>query len=268
MDWRLIQQERVGGPTAMALDEVAAETVASGGPATARLYRWTPSTVSLGYGNDADIVDWEHCSENAVDVTRRQTGGGAIYHDGVGDVAYSIIAPATEFPSDVTECYRELLEPVLAAFEAVGANVGFADGESDPLWKPLCYLRGLDPAHDLVGPGGRKIAGNAQYRTREAVVQHGSLTFDSDSEAHLACFSDPPISAARFADRVCGITDIVGSNTIDRSTFVDELTGALADWAGADRGSWTDAELARAETLCREKYDHDRWVRSRTDPPD
>jgi lipoate-protein ligase A len=266
MDWRLIPEERVDGATAMALDEVAAETVASGGPATVRLYRWTPSTVSLGYGNDAEIVDRSYCAENDVTVTRRQTGGGAIYHDGFGDVAYSVVAPAAEFPSDVTESYRELLTPVLSAFEAVGADVGFADGRSEPLWEPLCYLLGLDPAHDLVGPDGRKVAGNAQYRTREAIVQHGSLTFDAVPAAHLAPFVDPPVSAGEFADRVCGVTDIVGSEAIDRSAFVDSLTESLAGWADADRGTWSDAELERAERLRREKYDHDRWVRSRTDP--
>ncbi len=266
MEWRLIPEERVGGPTAMALDEVAAETVASGGPATVRIYRWTPSTVSLGYGNDAEIFDGRYCSEHGVDVTRRQTGGGAIYHDGFGDVAYSIIAPRSAFPGDVTESYRQLLAPVFSAFEAVGADVGFAEAESEPLWKPLCYLLGLDPAHDLVGPDGRKIAGNAQYRTREAIVQHGSLTFDADPDAHLSCFVDPPVSAADFAERVCGLTDVLGPEPPDRSTFVEALTDSLAEWADADRGSWSDAELARADGLCREKYGHDRWIRSRDDP--
>ncbi len=264
MDWRLIPEERLGGPTAMALDEVAAETVSAGGPATVRLYRWTPSTVSIGYGNDADVVDWAHCSDNEVDVTRRQTGGGAIYHDGFGDVAYSIIAPASEFPSDVTECYRQFLDPIFAAFDGVGADVGFAGDRSKPLWKSLCYLLGLDPVHDLVGPDGRKIAGNAQYRTRDAIVQHGSLTFDSDPDAHLACFADPPISATEFAERVCGLTDVLG-DAFERSTFVDRLTESLAEWADAERGSWTESERDRAAELCETKYDADRWVRQRID---
>ncbi len=268
MDWRLIPEERVDGSVAMALDEVAAETVSSGGPATVRLYRWTPSTVSLGYGNDADVVDWRHCAARGIDVTRRQTGGGAIYHDGVGDVAYSIIAPASAFPSDVTECYRRLLTPVFAAFEAVGADIDFAAERSEPLWTPLCYLLGLDPAHDLVGPDGRKIAGNAQYRTRDAIVQHGSLTFDSDPDAHLSCFVDPPVSSTEFADRVCGLTDVLGDDAPERSTFVTRLSESLAEWADADRGSWSDAELARAEAFVDEKYGNDRWIRERTDPFD
>lgn len=265
MEWRLIPEERLGGPTAMALDEVAAETVASGGPATVRLYRWTPSTVSLGYGNASDVVDWAYCDEHAIDVTRRQTGGGAIYHDGFGDVAYSIIAPRSAFPGDVTACYRELLTPVFDAFDAIGADIGFAESESGTLWEPLCYLLGLDPAHDLVGPDGRKVAGNAQYRTREAIVQHGSLTFESDPVAHLGPFADPPVSADDFADRVCDLTDVL-DDPPDRSAFVDRLTGSLAEWADAESGTWTDAERDRAAELCESKYGADRWVRDRTDP--
>lgn len=265
MDWRLIPEERLEGPLSMAFDEVAAETVATGGPATVRLYRWTPSTVSLGYGNDGSIVDWTYCEESEVDVTRRQTGGGAIYHDGFGDVAYSIIAPRSAFPGDVTECYRQLLAPVLAAFEAIDAGVGFADSEAAALWEPICYLRALDPAHDLVAPDGRKIAGNAQYRTREAIVQHGSLTFGSDPEAHLAPFVDPPIDTEAFADRVCGLAGIEGVDA-GRSAFVDRLEAELASWADADPGAWTDAECDRAAELRERKYGHDRWVRDRVDP--
>ncbi|WP_299235847.1 lipoate--protein ligase family protein [Natronomonas sp.] len=266
MEWRVIPEEQLGGPTAMALDEVAAETVASGGPATVRLYRWTPSTLTLGYGTDPSVVDWTHCRNRDIDVTRRQTGGGAIYHDGFGDVAYSIVAPASEFPGDVTECYRRLLAPVVDAFESVGAEVGFAPAESPSLYDPLCYLRGLDPAHDLVGPDGRKIAGNAQYRTREAIVQHGSLTYESDPEAHLACVADPPLSPAEFGDRVCGLCDVLGEAAPERSAFVEELTASLTAWADAEFGSWTDAERDSAAALCERKYDHDRWVRSRSDP--
>ncbi|QLD89998.1 lipoate--protein ligase family protein [Natronomonas salina] len=279
MDWRLITEELLDGPMAMALDEVAAETVAAGGPATVRLYRWFPSTVTLGYNNDADIVDWEHCDDWGVSVTRRPTGGGAIYHDTSGDVAYSIIAPADEFPSDVTECYREFLQPILAAFEAVGVDVDFADEEKAGLWNSLCYLLPLDPAHDLVGPDGRKIAGNAQYRTRDAVVQHGSLTFEVNTDQHLGCFEDPPVTPEEFDARVCGLHELVsvddvvetglgafGGYDVQRSKFVSNLEDALADWAGAEESEWTDEELERGRELVETKYGNDEWIRDRNDP--
>jgi lipoate-protein ligase A len=281
MDWRLIPEEMQDGAMAMAFDEAAAETVASGGPATVRLYRWMPSTLSLGYGTDASVVDWDFCEKWNITVTRRPTGGGAIYHDTTGDIAYSIIAPADEYPGDVTECYRAFMQPILDAFDACDIDVSFADEEREALWSPSCYLRAIDPAHDLTGPDGRKIAGNAQYRTRDAIVQHGSLTFDVDAEKHLGCFEDPPVTPEEFEDRVCGAVESVeyeetvetglgnfGGYDLQRSRLVAELEDALAEWAGAEKGEWTDAEWDRAKEISGGKYRTDEWVRDRTDPLD
>ena len=279
MDWRLIPEETLDGAVSMAFDEAAAGTVAAGGPATVRLYRWMPSTLSLGYGNDVDVVDRTFCEERNITVTRRPTGGGAIYHDSAADIAYSIIAPAEAFPGDVTESYRQLLEPILDAFERFGLEVTYADADREAVWSPACYLRALDPAHDLVGPDGRKIAGNAQYRTRDAVVQHGSLSFDVDAETHLGCFENPPVTPEAFTDRVCGAVEFreyeeavetgfgtFGGYDLLRSQLVTELEESLAAWADADEREWTDAETERARDIADRKYRADEWVRERTDP--
>jgi lipoate-protein ligase A len=281
MDWRFITEQMLDGAASMAADEVAAETVAAGGPATVRVYRWVPSTLSLGYGNNADVVDWGFCDDFGFTVTRRPTGGGAIYHGSAGDVAYSIIAPAEAFPGDVTESYRELLDPVLDAFDRFGVDVAFPDAARAGAWSPACYLRDLDPAHDLVGPDGRKIAGNAQYRTRDAVVQHGSLSFDVEAETHLNCFADPPVSPAEFEAHVCGALEFVEHEDVvetgagamagydlQRSRFVADLEDALRAWADAEDGDWTEAERARAAEIADEKYRVDAWVRGRSDPLD
>ena len=74
--WRLIREEARPGPLCMALDAVAAETAAAGGPRTVRVYRWSPATLSLGYRTDAAVVDWAFCEREGIDVVRRPTGGG------------------------------------------------------------------------------------------------------------------------------------------------------------------------------------------------
>ena len=266
-EWRLVRDEARPGPMQMALDEVAAETAAAGGPRTVRVYSWAPSCLSLGYGQDPDTVDWDACEERGVDVTRRQTGGGGIYHDARGDVSYSLAVPRSELPGDLVEAYHVLCEPLLRALSRLGVPAGYADRELPALYEPACYLRGLHPAHDVVafegegeGEGVRKLSGNAQYRRRDAVVQHGSLTHEARPGAHLGVFAAPGVGTGAFADRVAGVAEFAA---VWRADVVGALEDAFAEWADATVGRWTDDELRRARERASEKYEDEGWVRRR-----
>jgi len=287
-DWRLIREEVVGGASAMAHDEIAARTAAEEGLGTVRLYQWLPSCLSLGYQQDPDTVDWEFCRSNGIDVVRRPTGGGGIYHDTHGDIAYSIIAPADVVPGNLEETYELFCEPLFAAFEELGVPATFADEPAESLYEPSCYLRGIDPAHDIV-IDGKKLAGNAQYRTRDAVVQHGSISFEVGAERHLSCFADPPVDAETFRERVAGLNEsanterdtpvdsqhvgMMDSLNLERDRAVRTLEDSLAAWCGIERDGfvddeWTDEEREAARDLADEKYRSEAWTRDREDPTD
>jgi lipoate-protein ligase A len=256
LDWRVIGEATDDGPTTMALEEIAAETAAAGGPATVRVYTW-PDVLSLGYNQDPDTIDWGFCEREEVGVTRRPTGGGAIYHDHYADLSYSIVAPADAVPGDLMDCYRLFCEPVLDAFERIGVDASFVDAERDAVHQPACYLRALHPAHDIVGPDGRKLGGNAQYRRKDAVVQHGSLSVSLRPERHCGCFADTPDVDA-FRERVGAIDEYVD---VARSDVVESLRETLAEWVGAYEGNWSEAERTRARERAESKYTTDEWVR-------
>ena len=261
-EWRLVREESRRGPLNMALDEIAARTAAEEGLRTVRVYQWDPSTLSLGYRQDPDTVAWDYCEREGVTVTRRPTGGGGIYHDRFGDISYSIVAPADELPGDLMETYELLCEPVFDAFERLDVDARFTDEKLPEIHQPACYLRELHPAHDIVA-NGRKISGNAQYRRKDAVIQHGSLKFDLDAERHLATFADPDTSPAQFRERV---TTINREADVTRAETVEAVEESLQEWADADEGSWTDDELARAEERAEKKFESEAWVRDREDP--
>ncbi|QIO22014.1 biotin/lipoate A/B protein ligase family protein [Haloarcula sp. JP-L23] len=256
LEWRVVGEESHDGPLTMALEEIAAETAAEGGPATVRVYTW-PDTLSLGYRQDPDSIDWAFCEREGIGVTRRPTGGGAIYHDHYADFSYGIVAPADAVPGDLMACYELFCEPILDAFESIGVDADFVESERDAVHQPACYLRALHPAHDVVGPDGRKLAGNAQYRQKDAVIQHGSLSVSTRPERHCDCFTGKPDPEA-FRERVGAIDAYVD---IDRETVVEALRETLAEWVDADAGGWTDDELSRARERAESKYQTDEWVR-------
>jgi lipoate-protein ligase A len=267
-EWRVIREEARPGAMQMALDEVAAGTAVESGVRTVRVYRWAPSCLSMGYRQAPSSVDWDFCEREAIDVTRRQTGGGGIYHDEFGDVSYSIVAPADELPGDLMESYEQLCEPVLEAIRSVGVDAGFAETEQPAIHQPACYLREIHPAHDVfayetTADGdrvGRKLSGNAQYRQRDAVIQHGSITFDHAIDRHLGVFADHDVTPAQFRERVTSVHEQTG---VDRDAFVHALEDHLADWCDADPGAWRDDELDAAADRATEKYAADAWVRDR-----
>ncbi len=260
-EWRLIPEESRPGPMQMALEEVAAETAAAGGPRTVRVYSWEPSTLSLGYQQEESTVDWDVCEQEEITVTRRQTGGGGIYHDSTGDISYSIVAPTTELPGDLMECYELLCAPIFDAFERMGIDAAFAADRQPSIYDPSCYLRKINPAHDIVAGG--KISGNAQYRQRDAVIQHGSLSYAVDPDRHLGVFRTEEITADQFTERVTSIREQAG---IDRAAAVDAVETALASWAAAVEGEWTNDELEQAREIAEQKYASEAWNRDRVDP--
>lgn len=256
-EWRIIPEEGHPGAVNMALDAVAADTAAGGGPRTIRLYRWTPSTLSLGYNQPADSVDWDYCRDSGIHVTRRPTGGGGIYHDDYGDISYSIVAPADELPGDLMDTYDLLLTPVLDALRRMGLSAGAAENAQPALHEPACYLRAINPAHDVV-VDGRKLSGNAQYRRKDAIIQHGSIMYARAVERHLGVFVDHGVSREAFRDRVTSIREQVG---IPRGDAITALEAAFRDWADPDLGAWTDEERRAATRKVDDRFGADSWIR-------
>ncbi|SDR19166.1 lipoate--protein ligase family protein [Natronobacterium texcoconense] len=265
-EWRLIRDDPRNGATQMALEEVAARRALEDDLRTVRVYSWEPSTLSLGYRQDAASVDWEYCDREGIDVTRRQTGGGGIYHDRYADISYTIVAPADEVPGDLMDCYALFCEPILEAFDRMGVDADFAAAKQESIYYPSCYLRDINPAHDVVAPASadadaQKISGNAQYRQRDVVIQHGSLSYDLEPDHHVGVFDpEDPIGTETFADRVTSIREQAG---IDRDEAFETIGDALGDWCDADEGGWERDELEAAGELADRKYGADSWIRNR-----
>jgi len=135
-------------------------------PNTIRLYRWNPSAVSVGRFQDVQKeVRLEHCIADSVDVVRRITGGGTVYHDANDEITYSIVARKQDLGTqDINEVYNKIYAGFARGVEILGVKADFN--------------RGNEKACPNLSVKGRKISGSAQAHKKGVVLQHGTLLLE------------------------------------------------------------------------------------------
>lgn len=169
--WRLLKLETHDAATNMAIDEAVLRSRIRGNvPNTIRFYRWNPSAVSIGrFQNVHNEVNLENCEKYGVDVVRRITGGGAVYHDSQDEITYSIIVGRADLRvEDVTAAYNKICNGLTNALGLLGVRADFNPG--DPKNCPN------------ISVNGRKISGSAQSFKGDVVLQHGTLLLSVDLE--------------------------------------------------------------------------------------
>jgi lipoate-protein ligase A len=187
MQCRLIRDTPSDGVWNMAVDEAVLRHAAAGDAPTLRLYGWKSATLSLGYFQSlADRA--RHGPSADCPVVRRSSGGGALVHD--RELTYSLVIPRRERLAEhriaglqLYQIVHESLVDALAAL-AVAASL-YGPVSRDPSRKEkaapfLCFERRT--AGDVIVEG-HKIAGSAQRRNREAILQHGSVLIDRSPAA-------------------------------------------------------------------------------------
>ena len=138
-----------------------------------RFYAWRPYAVTLGYNQDVSGIDMLKCSSAGIDVVRRPTGGRAVFH--AEEFTYSFFA---ESAAQNAELYRMVHEVIQLALERLGIQADFCRSTlsrspggvaSGPV---SCFT--ASARHELQ-VAGRKLVGSAQRRSRNVLLQHGSL---------------------------------------------------------------------------------------------
>jgi lipoate-protein ligase A len=244
MRWRVIPLHTTDAFTAMAIDEAVSESVASGkSDPTIRFWRWKPSAVSIGYFQSMnDEVDTHACKEAGVDVVRRRTGGGAVYHDYDGEITYSVVGQENIFPAGIRESYQQICGWVVSGLGRLGIDAQFV------------------PINDIVA-GGKKISGNAQTRRGGVLLQHGTVLHDLDVKK---MFSLLKISQEKISDKMIKAVEDRVTRVLDhKQVSIEETYKALLDGFTQNKewgmGELTQDELARAKELANSRYRDEKW---------
>jgi lipoate-protein ligase A len=251
--WRYLPLSTNNAATNMAIDEAILNArIAGQVPNTLRFYRWQPSAVSVGKNQNPEAeVYLDTCKQLGVDVVRRISGGGTVYHDFEGEVTYSVVAKTSDLgTNDITTVYVKIYGAITDALRLLGVPADFSSGDAKNC--PNLTVN------------GKKTSGSSQTITRGVVLQHGTVlrSVDLPKMFQLLCLKDASCTqAADIAKRK--ITSI--QNELGHKISPDTVANALAQGFKAilkiqlEESELTPNEKETASKLYKEKYTNKEW---------
>lgn len=149
----------------------------SGSP-TLRVYQWEPYCISLGANQQLNSLDQEKTLSAGFDIVKRPTGGRAILH--AEELTYSVVYP-TSMEKSPKKIYREInlalrnalvnFNPVLDKIELEHTQPHFPSFYKETK-STLCFAVS---AMNELNFAGKKVAGSAQRKIGNIILQHGSI---------------------------------------------------------------------------------------------
>ncbi len=214
----------------MAIDEVLMESQDEpNADPILRIYSWERPAYSIGYFQSVGAVASRFgCGQKKLEVVRRPTGGGLVFHGQDMTFSLSLKNPNPFLPAEAKASYLKVNEVLLKAFKTFYPSMDFMDCKFVPSGRstldtvcfetPTCY--------DLVW-NGKKRVGSSQRRKAESFLHQSSVFLDKPS-----------------------------------SELVPALLKAFQEsWAIEFRTTrLTEAELSRAEKKVREIYTSPDWA--------
>ncbi len=244
--WKLIRGEPVAAAVNHAIDEVITRHVGAGDrQPTLRFWdRLEPEIVIGRFQSVRNEVDEPVAKELGVPVTRRMTGGGAMYVEVPNIITYSIYAPPDLVAGmSFVDSYAFLDDWVIRALRSLGIDAWY------------------EPINDITSTGG-KIGGAAQARRFGAVLHHVTMSYDMNSDRMLKVLR---IGKEKLSDKgIASAAKRVGplrlQTQLPRQTIIDHMIDEFVTAYGAEEDVVTDEEMAAAEDLTRSKYGTDEWT--------
>lgn len=197
-------------------------------------------TIVIGQNqNTEEEINKKYVLDNGINIVRRNTGGGAVYHD-LGNLNYSFI---TDLKNAEELTIEKFTKPIVEFLHSLGLNAELS-GRNDIL---------ID---------GLKVSGVAQRVVDKRILHHGTLLFDSNLDAiGLALNTDvdkfSSKSTKSVRSRVCNI-----NNFLNEKISINEFWLRLKDFLLRTSYSTlilSDNEIAKINEIKHSKYDTWEW---------
>lgn len=250
----MIDSGRCPAPFNMALDEALALSVRKGdSPAVLRLYGWERPSITLGRFQKTADIDLGYCMRKGIPVVRRPTGGRAVLHD--EELTYSFSSgTAGRFARGLRDSYRLISDAVSQALRDIGlaAEVKGRPEKGHVLaGSPLCFQ---SSSFGEILLNDRKVAGAAQRRWPEGLLQQGSLAYHHNTALlHRIC------GAGELDRCMGGIREALPG--LEEERLKTALIEAFEDRFAVrlDPSAPTREETHLAQSLLERKYLLDSW---------
>jgi len=248
--WRLINTRLKEGAWNMAVDEALLKCYSQEDMPILHLYGWE-NTISIGrFSALENSVDIGELKKNNICYVRRMSGGGILVHG--SDLSYSLILPRIECKEGVRANYRYLCTFLLHLYEKLGLKAYFVQESGLKQKHSNICLAGREP-YDIVIEG-KKIGGNAQRYTRNALFQHGSIPMSLNETAFDSLFLEESGMKAAASLQKCGAVithEMLAELLIE--TFCETFEAEVVP------SSLSPFEEQNAKELFEKKYTQEGW---------
>ncbi|EKU48122.1 lipoate--protein ligase [Staphylococcus massiliensis] len=199
-----------------------------------------PSIIIGKNQNTIEEVNQAYIKEHGIDVVRRISGGGAVYHD-FGNLNFSFI---TDDDGNSFHNFKKFTEPIVTALNELGVEAELT-GRND------------------IQVGDQKISGNAMVKVKKRMFSHGTLMLNSNlDEVSRALTVNPAKIKSKgiksVRKRVANIVDF-----LEEPITIDDFKAIIIKTIFGEREvetyQLTKEDWAQIEALSNEKYRNWDW---------
>ena len=206
------------------------------------LWRNRPSIIVGNHQNTLAEINYAYVKENNIDVVRRLSGGGAVFHD-LGNLNFTFIKNVDKKESKVD--FSQYTQPIIDVLRSMGLNANF-EGRNDIV---------ID---------SKKVSGNAQNIHGNRVQHHGTLLYSSvmsDLSNALKVnplkFKDKAVKSVK--SRVGNIKEFMEED-MDVLEFRERIMEHILDThEDARLYEYSEEDRRKINRLKQEKYDTWEW---------
>ena len=222
----------------MAFDEYCLESLPMDEPV---FYLWqNRPAVIVGFNQEVNTeVNLDFLKENGIDLVRRVTGGGAVYHD-LGNLNYTIVGRSEDLERD----YPEYASIMAKALQTLGVPATLS-GRNDILVE------------------GRKVSGFAKRVCKNRLMVHGTLMYNVDVDVLTKVLnpSNTKLQSKGIASvrsRVANLCDYL-PEIPNIQTFSNRLEEILSCNNADTEYQLSDTDLANIQLLTDKKFATWEW---------